>query len=93
MDSTQLDSERRCHGVLGDGGRCLRHTVADGWCTLHHPLRNSDEIKKRRAQVMAKRAVLLGEHDFWCQVAIAALMAYLEKAAPEHYRALRSRLR
>lgn len=91
----QLDSDRRCHAILADGGRCSRWTYVEGWCFQHHPAAQAviDEAKQKRERVLSRRAVILGAHDFWCQVAICALLMYIDKVAPEAADALRRRLR
>jgi hypothetical protein len=77
-------SEDRCHGICADGGRCARLAVADGWCTLHHPLAAKEKAVKNIRERKARLAVVFGMHDFWCQVAICALMQFVKKVAPQY---------
>jgi len=64
---------------------CSRKAVLDGFCTQHHP----ETTKTRRLAANAKalvewdakwnrRVCRMGFHDFWCQVAIYALLRCME---------------
>jgi hypothetical protein len=94
-----LPDDRRCTAKLENNWRCSNRAVADSLCVLHHPRRKQEDALRQQTEVLAKQAAArgreacrVGMHDFWCQVAICALMQYLQKAAPEYCDALVRRL-
>ena len=87
MAPPPLASDQRCHSLTTDDGRCSRPAYADGWCLTHHPNR-----EQRRRFVLVRRAVEMGMHDFWMQICVAAMLAYLQKASKAHYDALVAKL-
>ena len=96
----QTDPIARCIGRIPVGrGRfhfCRQPVVADGFCAKCHPIRLA-ERKALRQQLadtaMAREVCHVALHDLWCQVAICALMQFLQKAAPEWSEALEVKLK
>ena len=69
--------------VKGSNGRlygCARRPVLDDFCFMHHP--QIKAVKKARLEhaAAARKACWRGLHDFWCQVAIVALLQFIKKA-------------
>jgi hypothetical protein len=68
------------------GTSCSRKAVQDGYCKQHHPASEKARRTKRDQEWAAKQrgielqsTVHYGMHDFWCQVAIVALLQGLER--------------
>ena len=86
----------RCIALLGKSPiRCPKEAVSDGFCGVHHPLAQAEraaEQKRRERSAEVQRAWIQGGQLFWCQVAICALLQYLQKASPEYMDALARKL-
>lgn len=59
--------------------RCSKPAVADGWCVIHHPLRDERRLLDHRSKNWRWRL-----HCFWTQIAIAALLQFIIKVGPQY---------